>query len=980
MVGFPPQSVAEATSVEPAANEEGDLPVLPVAARLAEPSRLAFDVSADLPFDLTLERLLAWNAWTPSLVPNALGRPGHTALCHVSQLRAPTPTETSLELPWKVQLSPHAGGGWAHRPTPATGPSGWTELWHTRLGVRDADAPGGVDERNAEDRVVRAVWARYGDFGQWIDATAPAPVLGSAGPGDPAGLAMDARSRYDIVRQSSDLGLYPNHRCRQPSVPNVREPVDVDLLMLTSLGGWLTAGATWRTGDEVSLESWQHRATLGRDHYVRLVRSGYLFPFGHRAAYVELSERKVLGGQVGTSRVAYLRKRYFLVVRQPERVYAGDPAMEYGGRGLPFTALRVLTETTPNLVAAGDPASVLPGVAAGVAFVPHVAGPGSPILRFELRGTDHSGRSVDFRAPAVFVFGQPPGLQVAADAVSDVIGAYAAATDVNTAAFGGRRTTVVPPADPADPASATVLVDSVRFAGGPAQGAVAAGDVPFVPKVERFTVDLPEARALVGSASRTYAFSYFDGYLANAFADNPGEVFLALPKDVAGSGLDLDPAKVGGLAAPDMAIGGLSRALGPLAGDLDDMARAARQEFDPTRIFDAGAKLLGDITLRDVLAPLTPNTPNLSQAVEIVTQDLGAGKLETRLRWRPKLKSVLILEVDPTSTLELRVRTVTQLGQPPSYEISGDLSNVTLTFFKGVADFIKVRVDTLRFTDASNAKPDVQCHIADVEFLGPLSFVKELAKLISFGKGNGVSVTPAPGRIVVALDLALPSLSVGILALENLAVHVGLALPFDGSPVVLQAALSSREHPFTVGVGIFRGGGFVGIALTARGLDMIEFSFEFGAGLSIDLGVASGSVEAMGGIYFRLSHPPGGAADAQTIELTAYLRLRGSLDVLGIITVSVELYLALGYRSPPEQLYGEATLTVSIDVFMFSMSVSVTCRRELTRGGAAVAGGVTGAGGVAGRRIAAAEAPVRFGDVYPRDAWARYCASFAALD
>src|SRR5215510_13392996 len=181
------------------------------------------------------------------------------------------------------------------------------------------------------------------------------------------------------------------------------------------------------------MESWQHRATLGRDHYVRLVRPGFLFPFGHRAAYVELSERKLLGGTGGTSRVAYLRKRIFLIIRQPERTYAGQAAMEFGGRGMPFTVLRVLTDTTPNLLAADNPASLLPGIGAGVAFVPRVDTTGTPLMKLSLRGTDHSGRGVDFEAPAVFVFGTP-----GPDVVTNIINGYGGAADLRTGAFGGK--------------------------------------------------------------------------------------------------------------------------------------------------------------------------------------------------------------------------------------------------------------------------------------------------------------------------------------------------------------------------------------------------------------------------------------------------------------------------------------------------------------------------------------------------------------
>jgi len=50
--------------------------------------------------------------------------------------------------------------------------------------------------------------------------------------------------------------------------------------------------------------------------------------------------------------------------------------------------------------------------------------------------------------------------------------------------------------------------------------------------------------------------------------------------------------------------------------------------------------------------------------------------------------------------------------------------------------------------------------------------------------------------------------------------------------------------------------------------------------------------------------------------------------VLGILSVSLELYLALSYEFSSGKAVGRATLTVEIDIFMFSMSVDVSCERK----------------------------------------------------
>ena len=89
---------------------------------------------------------------------------------------------------------------------------------------------------------------------------------------------------------------------------------------------------------------------------------------------------------------------------------------------------------------------------------------------------------------------------------------------------------------------------------------------------------------------------------------------------------------------------------------------------------------------------------------------------------------------------------------------------------------------------------------------------------------------------------------------------------------------------------IFGGGGFFHIELDTDGMRMLEASFEFGATAALDIGVASGEVHIMAGIYFSLQRKEGSTELAPI--LTGYLRLGGSLNVLGLIRVSVEFNLS----------------------------------------------------------------------------------------
>ena len=103
-------------------------------------------------------------------------------------------------------------------------------------------------------------------------------------------------------------------------------------------------------------------------------------------------------------------------------------------------------------------------------------------------------------------------------------------------------------------------------------------------------------------------------------------------------------------------------------------------------------------------------------------------------------------------------------------------------------------------------------------------------------------------------------------------------------------------------------------------MQILEASFEFGASVSIDLGVASGGVHVMAGIYFRM--------ERDAASLTGYFRLGGHVDVLALITASLELYLELRYKFQTGKCVGKAQLTIEISVFIFSGSVTVTCERK----------------------------------------------------
>ena len=162
--------------------------------------------------------------------------------------------------------------------------------------------------------------------------------------------------------------------------------------------------------------------------------------------------------------------------------------------------------------------------------------------------------------------------------------------------------------------------------------------------------------------------------------------------------------------------------------------------------------------------------------------------------------------------------------------------------------------------------------------------------------------------------------------MQNVSLGASVYLPFGDDPLNFRFAFCERQQPFTLTVSLFGGGGFFAMDVGIDKVVMVEAALEFGASVALNLGVAQGQASIMAGFYFQK------AGDGFT--LTGYFRASGSLSVIGIITVSLVFYLGLSYASKDARagtrgtLWGQAKLTVKIEILFFSTSVSVSMERE----------------------------------------------------
>ncbi|HEY1408385.1 MAG TPA: hypothetical protein VF434_05550 [Promineifilum sp.] len=1028
----------------------------PTIAQLGRPSRLVFKVAADQTIPYSVEGILDWSGLELSVNPiAAIGRdPSAEQIAGAPSIQMPKPTETALELPYRLAISPTAGVAWAHRPLPFTH-LGRTEMWHTRLQLKAEDgSPEELSPTNTAS--MRAIWSP--DYNPIdpphptkedpdLQRTAMSPndrhqivILTSAFKGYvvdkevtfPFPVAVNPAINPSAVNPNAALvdvsesivvaNPLPGSVVFKKTVPYVPEPFEARELMLSPLGGWLKSRGNWdppRTAppvvvdfpfpddifsdrlpdrpvpitpprgpfrpaslfnpaenlgdivlspfpfpvepekEQLDLSEWVHIATQGRDHYVRIVYEGELWPFRHRAALVKITERKFK--EFSSSKVvAYMIQRMFIVVREPEKAFAD--------RGLPFKKVRLTTRVTPDIA--------LPAVIAGTNrsfWVEVLTGPDTDndraFFQFHGVGTDAGNFEIDFTIPMMFV--SISDLPEASN-MKLVANAYNAKSYLETrqANIPGQKVMFAP--QNGEPGKATdntqLVTETINF--------VVNADLS-PPDMLMAGVKIPQVNELLGTDDAT-VLRYYKDYLNNGFDAATG-VFAEIAKlddvlyvddnPLAGMvpttlGAEFRSNQAGGFATPNMAVSTLTRELGPVAGKAAD---ALLDTFDPKEFFGDGlAFLFGTFDLSDLIpgGPLGQNAPHLTTRTEDIA---GGKKIVVDLDWNPPLENldlgIAAFEKDhpPSSVFEIKGHIEKEIkldGSPagePTFDMNGKLTNFQVSVLKCVfINFVE-----FGFESHSGSKTDVKVTLdpgTPIEFAGDLKFVEELRKAIPpdlFGDGPSLDISLTGVTAGFAFDL--PPVSVGVFSLRDVTLGAAMTLPFlDGKPV-FDFNVSEREQPFILSVSIFGGGGFFRLQIDTAGMKLLEAALEFGATAALDIGVASGEVHIMAGIYFSLQRKEENPSEV-TAVLSGYLRMGGSLNVLGLVKISVEFVLSFTYDSGTEKCYGRATLTVHVEVLFFSASVELTVER--------------GFGGQSG--------DPRFGEMYDTaEHWSRYALAFA---
>jgi hypothetical protein len=957
----------------------------------------------------------------------------------------PTPSETAIEAPYRLVLSPSSEARWAHvnEPCAATNASQHVELWHSRLGNARlaADGTTEVDERNAARRIVRAIWTRDRDTmaeAEWKDARSPKPAHSND---DPFRTSLDPADRHMLVRQSSE-SLVGERGHIEPV------PIAARSLWLSGLGAWLDLHGAWTTKpySDASIRSilaWDHVAPLGRDQYVRVVYPGYLYPWGHQAALVKVTERKM---KDAAPSVAALYQRKFLVIGEPVRSYPNR-------RDLPFSEVAIRPLVTPVL----DEPTGVQGDSQDDFFWPKV---GTQPFPFVIDALDHESRPVRLQMPLMWVaehFKQFGAVDKAYDPdPRRMVRAY------------GQQVAFAPVARGGD---TVVAAELLAFQGKAALGT-------SMPRMTSAKVLIPAVQHL--SPTGPVPIAYHPTYKQHGFASaaNTGQLWARvlvqgeqapehatdpiapLPLLRFGEGAPSRSDKAGGFLTPNVPIRGLSR----VTGTVGDITGMATQSFDPQAYFkDSAPKLFGLIDLDDLavkvdsdllripkiiselvgraealigdigragaaLAEAIAEADKMAARADEKTADLKAaaqaaiaeatsakgafddlaeqlpnllalmqsnGKTDAavkamydqfiamvessaadfeeladklppfvanviramatmlrtvvlkslelfedihsyvnglaesgtlariRFEWKPRVASwpsaaAPLLEVKDDS-LVFAVQGLAGMDGKAKLEALAELRDFTLHLFPD-AELLALRFDHFTFKSGTSGKPEVDIVLGDIGFRGVLSFIegiKDLIPLDGFSDPPNIQVTHE--GMSAGFMLALPDLALGMFSISNLSLNADVQVPFIGKAVTVGFSFCTRERPFTLAVAFLGGGGWCGIRASANGLEVLEVGLEAGACIAVNFGVASGSVAALLGVYIRLESEKG--------SISGYFRLRGEVDVLGLISAAIELYMELLYQPPTGKLIGQASITVNVSVIGISKSVHISAQR-----------------------------------------------------
>jgi hypothetical protein len=555
--------------------------------------------------------------------------------------------------------------------------------------------------------------------------------------------------------------------------------------------------------------------------------------------------------------------------------------------------------------------------------------------------------------------------------------------------LAGRRIALARESRPGDTQLNTQEIELVRAADVPIDPHLQISPIPFWSRMYRAKVE-PQALTTMSSQSKSVDITIrktADKTIDQERADPPNTyldpeqsetgVFCRLvkpePSDFAGGGTN----RVGGVITPNILISGLSRKTG-LASSSElsalQFTDASRGSPSIGSIFDGlDGKFLGGLHLNEIFRLITATSvgelPALSYelsggdpladpkavlqtvanpiALQYPNADVIAfpAQLKAQLKWRydwaPGASPVLIFRPErrpaanaaasPASLFLDAQMGVDLRGGEPLVSATGRLTDFEIAFPSAMSpelSWITVPFESVEFEVSGNSKPHFRPVVGEIRFGGEFKFIADIAeRLKNLGRYKVLIDVDSQG-VGVRHSLTIDPIKIGAILISNLSLVYGIRLPFDGSQMLVDVGLATRNDPFTVSVSGYAGAGFFRTVLGAAGPVALEVSLEFGGNYEANFGgIAHGKAYLMAGVYYGLFERNG----SKDTVLEGYVRAGGNLDVLSIGSVSVVVFLRLRFQNGGAE--GSVTVTVTVRIALVEISQHFEAHQRYGGGG-----------------------------------------------
>lgn len=827
-------------------------PASQLASRLAGESRIAFGLATPVAFDT--ETLLSFDAWTPIVRAAAVEIDG---------------LETLVEVPQGLALSPVAGA--LFHTTSSLGTNGVHELWTARL------EPG-------------------------AEVVALANLLG----GDELPLQTPtADERDDIVTLTTTVA-----------------PAVASELWLSSHGAYLDLLGEWPDDTQTPATNvirWMHRVITGRDISVEVTTRGFLAPFGHRASMVTVTERQFVVDE-DTDIAAPLFQETYLSITEPTARFDSEFAPD-GGRGFPFSEITVaaqgLIPAQKSTITWTDESGATQTMSDSNAW--NVVGPDLDDLVLPFTALDRAGNPpVTFELAVAFIEHEN------AFGTSDSQPAPRLAEYYSDDATTDRREVVLSGANVAWAWSETVetgielaatkVTDRIRFGvralnlneGGVTREQLEdAGQPNLFPYVEvAWVIDdsLSSAQGTIGvpvevvSHPRWLSDGAGDLNFDLAFLQLTTSQVFELGEEVRGlMAIDLDAEVFNGTTGA-----------GP---NLDEPIA------DPAAALGDNATLLGFIALKNILEVLDPNF-ELGPGIDIpgLKVETTLGKIITTFSYSPKLRSsdidgFVVFDESSTATIELET-TITVDGEtPPETNLEVELANIEV-LAPPFVPAVRLHFERILIRVPDDGGVNVDLDLKRWQLEDELAWLQPLIdKLSALGDNFDVDVTSE--GIEIDFSITTPDISLGVISVTNLSINAGLELPFDGSPLMLDAGVGRPERPVEVSLLGFDGSFYMIVEFGGDpfALTLVAVSAEASVQLyGIDILIAEVAINLGISGCFMIENGD--------VSFGGCLSLEGVIDLGGLVSVSSALVGSLQYDVTPKNLVASGRITYSVDTIL----------------------------------------------------------------